>query len=434
MSPTTEATCELVVEKAVHRGFGLARLDGQVVLLPRALPGERVRARLATRERGVLRAEVVEVLEPAPERRPSPCAHFPECGGCAWQALDYAAQLRLKEAVLRESLARAGAAWQGPIPIRASPEEGWRTRATLHAAVSGGRLRIGLHRSASHDVVPVEGCLQLSGAVRDAVSALTAALEARDLGPAVADVRLAESGDGRHRAALLTLRERGKGVLDRLSGAVADLDAVDGVAAALPGGRPTRLRGDPVVHASVLGDVFAAHVASFFQANRFLLDPLVESVLEPVPPGAEVVDLFAGVGLFAIAAARRRGARALAVELAGGSTRDARANAARLAPEAVRVRRADARSGLRDWRPGAGPRVIVVDPPRTGLDRALLADLAGQRRTTRIVYVSCDPASLGRDLARFAGRGWHPARLEAFDLFPDTFHLESVVTLEAARV
>jgi len=121
------------------------------------------------------------------------------------------------------------------------------------------------------------------------------------------------------------------------------------------------------------------------------------------------------------------------VELAGPSARDARRNAGRLAP-AVRVHRADALVGLRSWRPASGSEVIVVDPPRTGLGRDLLLALS-ERRQARLVYVSCDPPSLGRDLARLASRGWSPTRLEAFDQFPDTFHLESVVTLEpSARV
>jgi 23S rRNA (uracil1939-C5)-methyltransferase len=424
-------TVELLVEKAVHRGQGLARLGGQTVLLPGALPGERVRAKVIARERGFLRARVLDVLRPSPERRPSPCCHFPECGGCAWQELAYPGQLRLKEAVLRESLERAGARWSGDIRVQGSPEDGWRTRATLHSSLVEGRLRAGLYRAASHSVVEIGSCRQLSEGLRVAVASLVASLEAAGLGPLVGDLRLAEAGDGARRALLVSLRETGPGTLERVSAALARLEAFDGIALAGRRGDPLAVRGEPIVAATVLGADLETHVASFFQANRFLLAPLVESVLAAVPEGAELLDLFAGVGLFAIAAARRRDARAVAVELSSLSARDARRNAARLVPGRVRVRQGDALAGLRSWRPRGGPGVIVVDPPRTGLDRELLRALC-ERGRRRIVYVSCDPPSLGRDLARFASHGWRPTHLEAFDLFPDTFHLESVVTLEAS--
>jgi tRNA/tmRNA/rRNA uracil-C5-methylase (TrmA/RlmC/RlmD family) len=423
------ALLELVVEKAVHRGLGLARHAGRVVLLPRALPGERVRARVQGRERGVLRAEVVEVLQASPERRDAPCPHFPGCGGCTWQELRYPAQLELKREVLLESLARAGAPWKGTLAVRASPEREWRTRATLHAAWREGRLELGLHRAASHDVVAIDRCGQLSDRLRSEVARLVSELQELGLGASVSDVRVAESGDLSRRVALLALSGEARTLLPRLRSAVPALAAFDAVAVA--GRRLVVLRGDPVVGASVMGAALEAQVGSFFQANRFLLEPLVAEVLEAVPPGAELLDLYAGVGLFAIAAARERGARAEAVELAAGSVRDARRNVERLAAGAVRVRRADAGVGLRAWRPRGAREVIVVDPPRTGLDRDLLTSLT-ERRRARIVYVSCDPPALGRDLARFAERGWRALRLEAFDLFPDTFHLESVVTLESS--
>src|SRR5712691_11255669 len=169
---------EVTVERAVYRGQGLARHHGQVVFVPRGLPGDRLRVRIASVTPGYAKADVQEVLAPGPGRVEARCPHFAQCGGCAYQHADPAAQAALKEAVLLDALRRAGAPWEGPIPVRPSPAVGWRTRATLHlerapTGVHGGPqpadglhggpqpaggLRLGFHEEASHRVVDIERC------------------------------------------------------------------------------------------------------------------------------------------------------------------------------------------------------------------------------------------------------------------------------------
>jgi 23S rRNA (uracil1939-C5)-methyltransferase len=420
---------ELDVEKAVYRGLGLARHEGQVVFVPRAIPGDRVRARIESVTPGYVRALPEAVLRGAAERRPSPCPLFTRCGGCAYQDVDYAAQLRLKEAIVRESLSRAGAPWEGGIPLRASPEEGWRTRATLHLEEAQGTLRLGLHEEGSHRVVDVEACLQLSPAMNRAARALRAALEERRSDARrIHDVELAESTDG---GKLVLCLETDLAVpqavgLARLADAVPGLTGLGVMAADGRGRRFLSLHGDPHVEAAVRGLRLRSHVRSFFQAHRFLLADLVGEVVALAPAGGPVLDLYAGVGLFALALAGQADA-VLGAELSPVAVEDARANIEANQKQNVRVRQGGVQEALASWPASSGER-IVLDPPRTGAGAPVVKAVAA-RRPEAIVYVSCDPPTLGRDLAVFARQGYAPDAIRALDLFPDTFHLETIVRL-----
>jgi len=197
----------------------------------------------------------------------------------------------------------------------------------------------------------------------------------------------------------------------------------------LGGGRPRRflaLRGSPYVRADVLGVSLRAHVRSFFQGNRFLVEPLARTVVDLLPPGGPVLDLYAGVGLFTLPLAAR-GDAVVAMERGQSAAEDAATNARAARLGRVRIVKGDVGEGLRSWPKQAGER-IVLDPPRTGAGGEVVAAIVA-RRPEAVVYVSCDPPTLGRDLAAFARGGYRPDRLLAFDLFPDTFHLETVVRL-----
>jgi 23S rRNA (uracil1939-C5)-methyltransferase len=420
---------EVSIEKGVYRGLGLARHQGQVVLVPRALPGDRWRVRVESVERGFLRARAEELLAPGANRRPSPCALADRCGGCAYQELDYAAQLGLKEAVLRESLARARVAWDGEIPLAGSAETGWRTRASLHLERRGADLLLGLHEEGTHRVVDLPRCLQLSDAMTRASRALLDALRRQpQRARAIRHVDLAESVDGRELVMALEteLDVPGAVALSGLAGVVPGLTGFGAMAGEGKRRRYLSLHGDPHVRSTVAGAPLRAHVRSFFQSNRFLLEPLTAAVLELSPPGGTVLDLYAGVGLFALPLARRS-ERVRAAELNPMAVEDARWNAEQAGLRDVEIHRGDVREALELWPVQAGERV-VLDPPRTGAGADVVRRLAG-RRPAAIVYVSCDPATLARDLKLFEGEGYRPDTVRAFDLFPDTFHLETVVRL-----
>ena len=420
------ALVETAIEKGVYRGRGLGRVGGRVVFVPRALPGDRVRVRIDEVHAGWAEGALVELLEAAPARRVSPCPYVPLCGGCAYQDLGYEAQLRLKEAVLLESLARAGAPWEGPVTVHPSPERGWRMRASLHIAPGEEGLRLGLRQEGTRRVVDVDTCLQLSESMNGAARAVRVALASR---PALArqarGLDLLESPDGGALLAVLetALPAAGLRPLATLPGEVPGLTGF-GVRA---GRRLQWLHGAPHVEARVLGVVLRAHVSSFLQANRFLLEPLARAVVDLVPEGGRVIDLYAGVGLFALPLAARSDDEVLAVEVSPSAVDDARTNARRNRLARVRVLSGDVGEVLASIRPEPGER-IVLDPPRTGASAEVVA-LLTSRAPAVIVYVSCDPPTLGRDLARLAGHGYRPDAIQLFDLFPDTFHLETVVRL-----
>jgi tRNA/tmRNA/rRNA uracil-C5-methylase (TrmA/RlmC/RlmD family) len=376
---------------------------------------------------GWAEAELVEVLAPAPARREAPCRHASLCGGCAYQELDPGEQLRLKESVLRESLARAGVPHEGPIAVHPSPEQGWRMRASLHFAVSRGSLQLGLRQEGTRRVVDVASCLQLSTRMNEAARALRASLAGRPaLLPQLRGLDLLESPAGDALVASLETTLRPQDVRELASlGRQSRLLTGFGVRC---GERLVWLHGAPHVEAQVLGLTLRTHVQSFFQGNRLLLETLAREVRDLVPrEGGRILDLYCGVGLFALPLAARDDCDVIAVELAWRAAEDARANALRAGLDRVRVVAEDVAQALAALPRLAGERVLL-DPPRTGAGREVV-DLLADREPSCIVYVSCDPPTLGRDLARFAARGYRADGVALFDLFPDTFHLETVVRL-----
>jgi len=420
---------EVEVTKGVYRGRGLGRVDGLVVLVGRALPGDRVRARIVTAHAGYAEADLVEVLEPSPGRRPAPCRYAGECGGCAYQSLLPEGQLRLKEEILRESLRRAGAAFDGPIPATGSPEVGWRLRASFHFALdASGSLRLGFRREGSRHLVPIESCLQVSEAMGRAARAFRDALASRGMTRALRGLDLFEAPDGAALVATLdtvldasevtALEPLGRGMRELTGFGVRSGD-----------GRTRWLHGDPHVEASVAGQRLRAHASAFFQGNRFLLEPLVREVVSLVPEGeATALDLYAGVGLFALPLAARGTTAVAAVEGSAAAAADARWNASRAGLGGrVRVIADDVERALAAMpaRPGEA---VVLDPPRAGAGPAVV-DAIAARLPSVVVYVSCDPPTLGRDLHRFAARGYRADAVRLFDLFPDTFHMETVARL-----
>jgi 23S rRNA (uracil1939-C5)-methyltransferase len=417
---------ETVIEKGVYRGRGLGRVQGHVVLVPRAHPGDRARVRVVAVHAGWVEGELVEVLDAAPPRRPPPCPYVPRCGGCAYQDLAYEAQLQLKEAILRESLARAGAPWDGRVTVHASPERGWRLRASLHFAATQGELRLGLRQEGTRRVVDVEACLQLSERMNRAARGLRQTLADHPaVWPRLRGLDLLESPDGSALVASLetTLSPGGVPALAALASAL----GLSGFGVGT-GRRHQWRHGTPFVEAVVIGVTLRAHAQSFFQANRFLLELLARTVVGLVPTGSgRVIDLYAGVGLFALPLAARGETEVLAVEWANSAAENARWAARRQGLDALRIVTGDVAKALVDTPPRAGERV-VLDPPRAGAGLEVVNLVAG-RNPEAVVYVSCDPPTLGRDLAAFASRGYRPEAVHLFDLFPDTFHMETVVRL-----
>jgi tRNA/tmRNA/rRNA uracil-C5-methylase (TrmA/RlmC/RlmD family) len=417
---------ELAIERPAAGGRMLARLDGRVVLVAGAIPGERVRARMEKTRGGVLLATTVAVIEPSPDRR-DPGAD-PACGGRDFAHIELERQRTLKAEIVVDAFRRL-ARQTLPLPVvHASPEQGYRMRARLHVRAG----RIGFFREGTHTLCDA-AC---SGQLRDDTMAIVgdvAAALARAGAAVDGALELAENREATERAALLDLSPESRVRLDLDH--LLQREGLTGFGIAR-GGRPLAERGSPFVadvlalsHGNHQVDVrLRRHVAGFFQGNRFLLQTLVERVLAHVPAGP-LTDLYSGVGLFGVAHAALGRGDVLAVEGDAIAAADLTANAEPVA-ERLEIETTSVEDALRRRRTTEG-RTVVLDPPRTGLSVEASATLVAAR-PPRIVYVSCDVATLARDVARLAAAGYTTENVEAFDLFPGTALVETLTVLSAA--
>jgi 23S rRNA (uracil1939-C5)-methyltransferase len=414
----------LRIEKLVYGGEGLARQDGRTIFVPFVLPDERVAVEPAEERKKFIRARLVEVLEPSADRVSPPCRHFGVCGGCQYQHIRYERQLQAKGEILRETLSRIGhIPWDGPITAHASPPFGYRNRAQWKLRSHAGEQAIGYFRAGTTALCPAEECPVLAprleetlGALRDlaARGALPEAVReiAGFLNPRTNDLLLTVSLRGfpaSPGALVKTLRE----ALSRL----ASLLLVE-----TPGER-MELDGPGFLHYEAAGRSHRVGHLSFFQVNRFLVDEMAEAVANG-EKGRVALDLFAGVGLFAGALAGRF-EKVIAVESDPAAARDLAINLEVDEPAAQAVN-ADAERFLSGWH--EKPDLVVLDPPRAGVAAGALERLA-HLKPERITYVSCDPSTLARDLERLASTGYALAELHLFDVFPETFHIESLARL-----
>ncbi len=399
----------------------IARAGGQVVLVSGVIPGEAARVRIERVGKGVAYARVVAVDEPSADRRESTAD--PLCGGCLYAHIAYPRQLQLKAQVIADALARIGRLpWSTPIGVAASPEAGYRMRARLH--IRGGRL--GLFREGSHQVCDTRDTRQLLPASCDVLDQISSALHSRAfLGDA--EVELSENVDASGR--VVHIESSTPLSADVRAWLAGGMDGTTGVSVGHAGAGAASclevLSGDlRVLDVLSLGShsvPLVHHVSSFFQGNRFLLSDLAAHVVEPLDEGEEVLDLYAGVGLFSVAAAATRRARVTAVEGHAASAADLRVNAERLG-NAVTVIHGSVEGFTVPRRP---PSTLIVDPPRTGMSReALRRAIAVMAH--RVVYVSCDVATLARDTRTLVDAGYELQRVDGFDLFPNTPHVEAI--------
>jgi 23S rRNA (uracil1939-C5)-methyltransferase len=423
---------ELTIERPVAGGRMLARHEGRIVLVAGAIPGEVVRARFERVERGVAFARVDAVLAPSPDRRPPP--FDPACGGGVYAHVAPARQVALKRDVIFDGLRRgAGVAWDRPLAVAASPEHGYRLRARLH--VRDGR--VGFFKEGTHVLCDAAPSGQLAAETLAAAQRLVDALGTLLGAPSTDSLEVSENLDGRQRAVHLHPIDRAL-ISTTMPAALAArllVDGITGVSVATAGGGTSTLAGDPtvaddlerLVRGAPSGIRLRRHAAAFFQGNRFLVPALAQAVVDAVPEDGPVWDLYAGVGLFAASLAALGRDRVTAVEGDPIGAADLQANAAafggRLAVEGRAVEASLAATTL------PADAIVVVDPPRTGLSPAVTAAL-GASAVRRIVYVSCDVATLARDVKVLAAAGFTVASLAGFDLFPNTAHVETLAVLQ----
>jgi 23S rRNA (uracil1939-C5)-methyltransferase len=428
-----DAEVMLEIQKPAAGGRMIARHEGQVVLVSGAIPGERVRARVERAERSLAYATVVDVIDASPDRRP--VRTDPACGGNLFAHVAYPRQLTLKREILQDAFTRIGhLPLAGEIAVAESPEAGYRMRARLHVREQA----LGFFREGSHDLCDAARTGQLLPETAALLPVL--ALRLKQLGAvAVTAIDLAENRGADERVLHLELRA-GPGVRTTTYTSLGGLTGVSGATARLSTGASiARLGGTPTVSDPVddlveppaaSGLKLTRHATAFFQGNRYLLPQLVRAVLAWTPPEGPVLDLYAGVGLFALALAASGRASITAVEGDRASGADLRSNAAQV-PDRVAAVVGSVEEYLQRVQT-TRPSAVLVDPPRTGLSREVVDALIG-RRAPRLIYVSCDAATLARDAARFVEAGYRMRHVEAFDLFPNTPHVESLAVFDDTK-
>jgi 23S rRNA (uracil1939-C5)-methyltransferase len=448
----------LRIDKAIYGGAGLGRHEGKAVFTPLTLPGELVTVSVAKSKASFAEALLDTILEPAPTRTTPPCPYFGTCGGCHYQHATYAAQRAMKAAILEETLTRARLAPLPDILTHASQPLGYRNRIRLHVdPITSG---IGYRERASHRILPVDLCPIAAPELQQGLRHLASTFSTHEIARICSQLEISINHDGSELLLALWLRApaparylqsllaslcaRLKPLLPALRGAGIEAPPADGHPSRNK--RPRREESDPTLlddgpgsNAGTLarwgeprmtykvGDHdYQVSLGAFFQVNRTLI-PELARLATAGRSGTTAWDLYAGVGLFSSILARHF-EQVVAVEGSPVSSADLRQNLPQNgAHQPVRsstldfLRRHSARKHQ-------SPDFVLVDPPRSGLGEEA-AELLSQIRPAHITYVSCDPATLARDLRPLVDSGYQILQLHFVDLFPQTFHLETIVML-----
>ncbi len=414
------------IEKPVFNGAFLGRDEGKAIFVPFALPGEQIRARIVEDKRSYASGELVEVVAGAAERIQPRCPHFGRCGGCDYQHTNYATQIVFKHAILRETLGRGGVTASEEIGVLAG--EPWAYRNRIRVAFDS-QGNAGYRGRRSHAVVPISECpIAAPVLVR---AALEGAEVRRGFEPALraTEMTLFCNADETALLATLFVGQAAKVRFDEfaieLQRRVPELAGAELVVESVAKQPPRTLAqwGETALMYRAAGADYWVDHGAFFQVNRWLVDGLVERVTAGLS-GALAWDLFAGVGLFARKLAQNFGG-VVAVESAPAAAGALAVNLGGMPAVAVR---SSTLEFLRRNGNGDRPDLIVVDPPRTGLGADITARIA-EIAPPALVYVSCDPATLARDLRALVGSGYRIESMTLADLFPQTFHLETVVRM-----
>ncbi len=432
---------DCAVEGCTGEGLGVARVGGRAVFVADALPGERCRIRILKAGRSAVYARVLERFSDSPLRVAPDCPHYGRCGGCDWRHVSYEGELGFKLRRVNDAFQRIGGLSLRSEEIVPAPDtERYRAKAIFNLGEEGGRPVTGFYRARSHAVIAVEDCLLQTREANLAARVLRGWMEEWSVPP---------WDEGTGRGLVRHLFVRGGMVCVVAAGEpVRERELIGAMRAALPGlrsliwNRNTRrgntvlagdfrtLWGADTVEVDLSGLRFRLSPRSFFQVNPAQAARLYAGAVGMAGlTGAEtVVDLYCGAGAIGLLAAPRA-KQVVGVEVVSAAVEDARDTAARNGVENIRFLCADAsEAAAKLAAEGMKPDVLFVDPPRKGLDPGVIESVAAMG-PARVVYVSCDPATLARDLRRFADAGYEAEKAVAYDMFPRTRHVETVCLL-----
>ncbi|MGE4344812.1 MAG: 23S rRNA (uracil(1939)-C(5))-methyltransferase RlmD [Geoalkalibacter sp.] len=425
------APSEIYIDALAYGGAGVGRLEGKAVFVPGAVPGDRVVFRPKREKKRFIEGELVSVASPAPDRIEARCAVFGKCGGCHWQCLPYAEQLRWKRSLLQDFLVRqAGVDPDTEVTLRAAPNPWhYRSRIQIKCRRTPRGFVMGFYRANTHFVVNIAECPIAAKALNDLLPQLRACLADCRHSDQIPQINLAVDDEGARAIVVHFIGGDPQSVVD----AVLPICKTQSIALFLQQGRKETLRhihGDPALHIHPLreGELKLAYpVGGFAQVNLDQNRQLVAELLDCLGDvqGLRILDLFCGMGNLSLPLAAA-GAQVTGVEDFGPAIDRARSNASAYGLKA-RFVHAPAERILAS-QPGTPWDVVVLDPPRQGaydVARELV-----RRAPERVVYVSCDPSTLGRDLKPLLYNGYRLEHAVGLDLFPQTFHIESLALLK----
>ena len=382
---------EVKIEKIVPGGFGLAFAENLTVFVALAAPGDRLRVKINQVKAKTAFAEIAGIIESSPDRQEPPCVYFGRCGGCDFQQMDYAAQLRAKVAIIKDCLARIGKIdYEPEIKIIGSPRElDYRARVQWH--VDARRRKIGYFRRHSHDVIDVKVCPIITPELQTILTELRETIEWETFWSERIEIEAANAGE--------TVSVYSSEIVEPTEELSFDLN----------------------------GNRYFYDATTFFQGNPLLIEQLIETATQGAS-GAAALDLYCGVGLFTLPLAKKFesvvGVEAYgkAIDFAEKSVENARAENVRLAREDVS-----------EWlKQNLAEKIdfVLLDPPRAGTEKEIVESLL-EIKPAEISYVSCEPSTLARDLRVLCGGGYRIESIVALDLFPQTHHVEAVVRLKS---
>lgn len=393
---------EIRIDRLIYGGEGIGRIGERVVFVPACALGDLLRVRITSVERRHLRAEIVSLIEPSPQRRTPPCPHFGVCGGCQLQHLNYQAQLTAKVGFIRDTLRRIGHIdYQAEIPILHGAEFNYRSRAQFKIDRAMRPPLVGFYRSATHEVCDIDYCMVLNSELNRALQ-LVRASEKEILAAPYTKIEVAAGEDSR-----------------------------------VIGTQLRCLSGD-YVERSIYGIRYRYSADCFFQVNSGMLETLIDTALLD-RSGDTAIDLYAGVGLFSLQLARRF-RRVMATEVGLKAFRWAVENIRLNGFENIEYSQLSAERFLERLLPSTkkrrlparidSPDLLLLDPPRVGASPKVIESIL-RLWPKVLVYVSCDPATLARDLKALLQGGYRLESITGVDLFPQSYHIETVSILKA---
>ena len=388
------AEYEVTIEKLIYGGEGLARLENVALFIAKTVPGDRVKVIITEAEKNFFRAKVVEILDPSPMRRVAPCLYFGHCGGCQLQHINYFAQLEAKASFIEDSLKRIGRfSLSSRIEVKHAEEFNYRNKVQLKIERSTKPLQIGFYKAGSHRVCDVENCLILANELNQALKVLRNAQD---------EIALSQIPYSK-------------------------IDLIKGVNGISANQKITSLNEDSV-YQQVLGINYYFEPNCFFQVNQYLLETLVENVVG-TRTGKIALDLYAGVGFFALQLAKNY-QKVMATEVNKTAVKWAKHNVKENNINNLEFYDFSTEKWLAKMsRQVIKPDLIILDPPRVGIIKKTLLSIA-ELQPKEIVYVSCEPTTLARDLRILVDCGYQLNNVVGIDLFPQTYHIETVASLK----